>query len=385
MRAITLAVVTVLLLSLATWSSPSRPRLEQLGLFGRVESGGLPLTVVADAVIATGNGAVSAFDFDGTQRWSYRSEDPVDYAYVSYAPVHEVFLVSTMGLSVGRDGRQQLAPVKVVALDRRTGARRWHLDGSTWQLDELLVSMDRTTIRVYQGDPPMIRWQSGRFATIGVDRDGGRAWGLTDNGTLSEMDLRTGEVRRSRKIGEAGEIRAVGDRVFIHGEGGQITAYDVSTLERLPWNAEWMPMEECGPVICATMSAPNLLPSGGGIDRQTGQPLWSLPANQWLRHSAAGILAVRLGEVNGHAPTVGLIDPMTGRVRLEMDGWQIHYGGGDLLMRQEQGRMYFARLGPDGPRVLGSVPHIMQACHSSPDVFMCELTDGRVGVWRLAP
>jgi hypothetical protein len=166
--------------------------------------------------------------------------------------------------------------------------------------------------------------------------------------------------------------------------GPVVTAYDPVSL--LPiWEAEAgraYEVRPCGPLACLTG------PDGvRGIDPVTGVARWHRP--EWRGVEWRAGLLLTYGTPAGVSEPVGIVDPITAKVLVELDGWRMVGGdGGDhLLVTREVdagARTMVAVAAPDiatGPRPLAELPAGTGDCQAAPSRLVCRSTSGELQVW----
>jgi hypothetical protein len=166
--------------------------------------------------------------------------------------------------------------------------------------------------------------------------------------------------------------------------GAIVSAYDPVTL-RPVWHrtvGTAYEVRPCGPLACLTG------PDGvRGIDPVTGEQRWFQAG--WRTVEWRGDRMVAYADSDDDTGLVGLIDPATGRVLVDLDGWRMVGGdGGDhvLVTRvvEAGARTMVAIAGPGaapGPRPLADLPPGTGDCQAVPNRLVCRSTSGELQVW----
>jgi outer membrane protein assembly factor BamB len=246
----------------------------------------------------------------------------------------------------------------------------------------------RTTLRALDMRNGRELWRTG-FAGLVIAADGKSDPGaivVVAADRISLLAAATGAVLRERRLtGPApGEV-AFGDSnggmlLLRHGtgEGGTVTAYSMATLEPVWHRSEPIAGSPsfCGGMLCDD--------NGNGVvvlDPATGQPRWRTGAGALFGRGQA-IVEVDSRE---NRP-VALHDPVTGAMRVALDGWTwFAYGRDDsplVLGRLDGTRTLFGVLIPARRAVqpLGYAPTPLTSCESDDRYVACRITGG-VEVW----
>jgi outer membrane protein assembly factor BamB len=293
-----------------------------------------------------------------------------------------------------------------VALDRRTGAVRWHTP-------LILAAIDRTRGHVVLteylatgvgGGPPPARIAVVDAATgtslwgyvrdgacqadvpYTVDRADTGVGVLCQDGTLTVVDLGDGRVRARTEVRSAGRAVVLAGLVVVDsvsGNGTLLSAYDGTTLALL-WSATVEQgnygIADCGPRICLGNATSEL-----ALDRRTGVLAWQFSAVNFatpLSERYILVAPVRLSNVE-------LVDVTSGRSLMQLDSWTVEPGSLSPLMLYQSdgatGRTWIGRLEPGSAavEVLGFVPDARaETCVSSGGYVVCRTVNSTVGVWR---
>lgn len=305
----------------------------------------------------------------------------------------------------------------IAALDRQTGALRWHSSLNLVAVDRVrsrLVLTGYPTSSVGSGPPPAdvvavdartgtqvwtYRREAGCQGDLPyqiTDRRTGLAV-LCSDGQLLLLDLDTGQVRARAPIGatvqSGARVTALSDRVLVSLPAVSLPAAGRSVLvsyepDRL--QPTWTRLVElgnffvsdCGPRICLGNSGAALAlePSTGLVRWRVGPVGFATP----LVDRYILVAPARLG-------TVELVDVGTGKVMMNLAEWTTESApvGLPMFFRADgaTGRTWVARLSrrPVGVRVLGYVPNARpETCGSSVGYLVCRTVRDTVAVWRYA-
>jgi hypothetical protein len=212
-----------------------------------------------------------------------------------------------------------------------------------------------------------------------------------DNETLAVHDLDTGRLLRTAVVPpadyEPGNPGVSGGLILLRhpgGSGPQISAYDPVTLRRR-WTRPAQGAFEaqpCGPLTC-------LAGANGvrAVDPATGTQRWYEPG--WRSVEPRGRMLLAYGSPLGIGDLVGIVDPGTGRVVVDLRGWRPLTGlvAGDRLLVTRLvdagARTVVAAAGPGDPRprTLADLPPGTSDCQAAPDRLICRSTAGELTVW----
>jgi PQQ-like domain len=264
--------------------------------------------------------------------------------------------------SVVGAGRRVEGPVQ--AVDPRTGDAQWRVD----------VPYTAVLLSV-----PGPAGQAPRMLLI------------HDNRTMALHDLATGRLLKTAPLpaadfGPGNPAVAGGLIVLQYAVDGRflVSAYDPVTLQPV-----WVrpaggtgEAEACGTLICLAG------PSGiQAVDPATGLQRWYQPG--WRSVEQRGSLLVAYGTPVGVSDTIGIVDPATGRVLVDLRGWRPLTGlaGPDRLLVTRtvdaDARTMVAVVGPrDVERPsLADLPAGTGDCQAAPDRLICRSTAGELTMW----
>ena len=258
-------------------------------------------------------------------------------------------------------GRRVDGPVE--SIDPRTGVPRWRV--------EVPVSAVVMSVPGPAGKPRMLV--------------------VHDDGTLAVHDLDTGRRLATAAWPDAdygpGNPGVSGGVIVLRHRGPdglRMSGYDPVTLRRL-WSR---PAEgavdalPCGPLTCLAG------PFGvRAVDPATGVQRWY--ADGWRSVEQRGRLLLAYGSPAGVGDTVGIVDPVTGRVLVDLRGWR------PLTGLAAPDRLLVTRIGPAGarptvavagppdvvPRPLADLPPGTGDCQAAPGRLICRSTAGELTVW----
>jgi hypothetical protein len=297
---------------------------------------------------------------DGSERWS-RSGTVVTLAG------SPTLLAASPTRSMGGAARRVQGPVE--AIDPMTGSTRW--------------TVDVPSSAVLVGLP-------------GPGDSGTRMLLVHDDRTMAVHDLVTGERLATAAVPPAdydpSNPVVVDGTILLRHPGRpnmEFSAYDGVTLRNL-WSQPadgYYEIEACGVLACLTG------PDGmRAIDPATGDVRWTNP--QWRGVQQFGNQFVAYGSAENTQP-LGLIDPDTGQLEVDLTGWRPIYGAAGssgvqhedhlLVTRSEEvgGRtmVAVAQPGERQPRLLGPLPAGTGDCQAAPGRLVCRSMYGQLVVW----
>jgi hypothetical protein len=258
-------------------------------------------------------------------------------------------------------GRRVDGPVE--AIDPRTGVPRWRVDVPA---SAVLMGVPGPA-----GGPPRLLL-------------------VHDDGTLAVHDLDTG-----RRLGTAalppadygpGNPAVSGGLIVLWHpgpDGLQMSAYD-TTLRRI-WSRPAQgagDAQPCGPLTCLAG------PFGvRAVDPATGVQRWY--RDGWRSVEQRGRLLLASGSSIGVSDTIGIVDPVTGRVLVDLRGWRPVTGlaaPDQLLVTRNVDAgartiVAVAGLGDALPRPIADLPPGTGDCQAAPNRLICRSTAGELTVW----
>jgi outer membrane protein assembly factor BamB len=309
---------------------------------------------------ATGPGQPSTTaisETTGAVRWQRE-------ASVVPVPGSSALLAVSAVRSIVGAGRRVEGPVESV--DPRTGATRWRV--------EVPVTAVLMSVPGPAGQAP-------------------RMLLVHDNRTMALHDLATGRLLTTAPLPAAdygpGNPAVAGGRIVLqYATGGRflVSAYDPVTL-RPVWVQQAGYVAEadtCGVLICLAGSSSGI----EAVDPATGGQRWYQP--RWRSVEQRGSLLVAYGIPVGVSDLIGIVDPATGRVLVDLRGWRPLTGmaGPDQLLVsrtvEETGRILLAVVGPRDrqPRPLADLPAGTGDCQAAPGRLICRSTAGELTVWE---
>ena len=392
-----LVAVVVLLCSTAS-ASPGRSALS--GVFSLRAGTADAFALTADGeLLAQTDGQLTAYDLaDGRMRWQSGQATP---AY-RMRMVAGLVLMRPWTNAPGDPGTQ------AVALD--TGAARWQRPGTVVSLAGSSALLAVAGVRSLGGSGRRVEHQveavdpatGGTEWTVPVpstavllgvpgpaDGDDTRMLLVHDDRTAAVHDLTTGRLLTSAELPAADynpDNPAVAGGVLLLSHPGnpgtEITAYDPGTLRPLwtgPGDGVYA-IRSCGALACLTGAR-----GVRAVDPVTGAERWNRPA--WQAVEQRGELSIAYASPDGTGP-LGLFDPATGRLLVDLDGWRLVGGsGGDHLLVTRAvdagGRtmVAVARPGDARPRLLAPLPTGTGDCQAAPGRLVCRSGYGELAVW----
>lgn len=276
-------------------------------------------------------------------------------------PVEGAAVVLAVSDVAGFFGAGRRIEGEVTALDPRTGRERWSVP---------LPS--QAVLQVVPGDR----------ARILLVHDGGRAElrEVTDGRPVAAVGLPGADYGPDNPT-------VSGDSVVLRhptASGTAVTGYAAGTLARR-WsrteNGQLETVRPCSPLLCLISRA-----GVRGVDPADGTSRWFRP--QWRVGEARGGYLQTYGPSDGVVDLLGLAEPRTGRLVLDLRGWRLVPGAADtalLLSRVDRstGRtvVAVADAGARTVRVLGALPTGTGDCRGGSGRLVCRSADGTVVGW----
>jgi outer membrane protein assembly factor BamB len=392
-------VALLVLISSAASAAPAPPALSQL-LSLRVGPADSYAITERGQLLAQTLGTLSSYDLaTGKLRWQAGTVTP------TYR------LRTTSGVVLLRPWAVGLDQPSTTAVSESDGVARWRHAGSVVTITGspalLAVSGVRSlssSARRIEGpveslDPwtGATRWRvdvSSTAVLMGVPGPAGqppRMLLVHDNRRLALHDLATGELLATAPLppadyGPDNPSVAGGLIVLRHpGEWGQqVSAFDPVTLQR-----KWVrpgggatEAQPCGRLAC--LAGPNGVRA---VDPANGAQRWYRPG--WRSVEPRGDLLLAYASSTGVGDPIGLIEPATGRVLVNLRGWRPLDGQTDgrhiVLTRVVDAgartMVAVAELGDAQPRPLADLPPGTGECKATLDRLICRSTDGELNVW----
>lgn len=290
-----------------------------------------------------------------------------------------------------------------VALDARTGERRWQLPGSAVELADGNVLLEESgvdgerTLRAVDPCCGTPRWEvrlpAGefryRFAGQGMDR-----LVTTDpEGRVEVRDTATGAVLAAADVSSERDdhwsVDIVGDLLLVWaGLPPEVTAYGLDRLDRR-WQAT-VPGSvfavDCAGAVCFQSRSGDLW----AVDAATGRRQWSLDGWNDVRALPGRLLAMRVSTTGSDRPDLAVLDPATGRVRAVLGRWELAWSprSDDPLIGvrpHPDGGLLVAELdtASGAVRPLDVLPGAAGDCEVADKHLLCRRRDASLGLWPL--
>lgn len=297
--------------------------------------------------------------------------------------------------SIAGDGRRIEGPV--TGLDPYTGKARWTLPVPS---TAVLLGVPPAGLPAASGSLASGPLTGGSLTEGSLTAGAGASAAVPrlllvhDSGLAELHDTGTGRRLASVHLPPAdyapGDPGVIGGMLLLrhpNGVGSQVSAYDLTTLQR-----RWSRSAEaayditaCGPLACLVG------PSGvRALDPADGAQRWHRPG--WRSVEQRGGVTLAYGSLSGSSDLVGVVHPDSGQVAMTLDRWRpvAGQGGGDhlLVTRADapDGRTMVAVAHPGAarPRPLGELPPGTGDCRTVPDRLVCRSSDGTLVVWSYA-
>jgi outer membrane protein assembly factor BamB len=402
-----LGPVMIGLLVLASSAGSAAPQPAPLSPLLSLSVGPADSYSVTDAgqLLTQSFGTLSSYDLKtGRLRWQTESVTPTYRMRTGSG----VVLLRPWAIGPGQPG--------TIAVSEATGAVRWHREASVVPLPGSSALLAVTAVRSVVGagrrvegpvesiDPRtgVTQWRVDVPSTavlLSVPGPAGQAPRMLlvhDNRTMALHDLTTGRLLNTAPLPAAdygpGNPAVAGGLIILqYAVDGRfmISAYDPVTLRPV-----WVGPGEgaAGTQPCGVLTC--LAGSSGiqAIDPATGVQRWSQPG--WRSVEQYGSLLVAYGSPVGVSDLIGIVDPATGRVLVDLRGWRLLTGlaGPDQLLvtRSTVGagaRTVVAVAGPriGPPRLLADLPPETGDCQAAPGRLICRSTAGELTVWAYRP
>jgi PQQ-like domain len=397
-----LIVAVLVLLSTVASAAPPPPPLSPLL---NLEVGPSDSYAVTDAgqLLAQTFGTLSSYDLrTGELRWQADTVTP------TYR------LRTGSGVVLLRPWATGPGPPTTTAISETTGVERWRHAGSVVTIPGSPALIAVSGVRSLSGagrrvDGPVESIDPETGATlwrvevpssavlIGVPGPAGQPPRMAlvhDDGMLTLHDLATGRVVDTTTLPHAdfgpGNPSVSGGLLVLRHPGRwglQMSAYDPETLRRAWVRPAQGAVEAqpCGPLTC--------LAGANGIRAvdHAGTQRWYEPG--WRSVEPRGELLLAYGSPLGISDLVGIVDPATGRIVVDLRGWRPLTGlaAGDRLLVTRLvdagARTVVAVTGPADPhpRTLADLPPGTGDCQAAPGRLICRSTAGELTVWAYRP
>jgi outer membrane protein assembly factor BamB len=298
-----------------------------------------------------------------------------------------------------------------IAISEATGVVQWRREGTVVTIPGSPVLLGVSGVRSLSGtgrrvegpvdsldpDTGAVRWRvevPSSAVLMGVPGPAGqppRMLLIHSDGTLALHDLDTGWRLRTAMLppadfGPGNPSLSGGLIVLRHPSqaGLQMSAYDPVTLRRLwvrPARGAFE-AQPCGPLTC--LAGPVGIRA---VDPATGVERWYQPG--WRSVEERGSLLLASGSPIGVSDTIGIVDPATGRVLVDLRGWRPLTGlaAADRLLvtrmvdAGERAIVAVAGARYRQPRPLADLPPGTGDCQAAPDRLICRSTAGQLTMW----
>lgn len=396
-----LLIVLLVLTASAASAAPPPPALARLLSLPVGASDAWTVSDGGGQLLAQSFGTLNSYDLGtGKLRWQ------------SYTVAPTLRLRTNAGVVLLRPWTNGPAGPSTVAVSEATGKPVWQLQGSVVTITGSPVLLAVSGVRTISGssrrvegpiravDPATgaIQWTVHVPSTavlMGVPGPAGtptRMLLVHDNRTLTVHDMSTGRQLAGASIPPADYTpdnpTISGGLIVLQHDvpwGGQeISAYDPVTL-KLVWERSANAadsVQACGPLTCTVGQY-----GVRGLDPETGRQQWYHPS--WRGVEERGRLLLAYGSGAGFSDPVGLADPSTGRLLVDLQGWRALdglAGGGRILVTRliDAGARTIVAVADPGdaqPRPLADLPPGTGVCQAVPDRLICRSALGELNVW----
>jgi hypothetical protein len=212
-----------------------------------------------------------------------------------------------------------------------------------------------------------------------------------DDGAAELRDLATGALGATTRFPpadyEPGNPGIIGGSVLLRHPGVtgmEITAYDpVTLLQR--WHRPARSVFEVRP--CGRLACQIGRYGVRAVDPADGTERWS--GYGWRTVEQRGDVVLAYGAATGPADLIGVVDPQTGRVAVDLRSWRPVQGqnrSARLLMTRDEdaGARTVVALADPGmarPRMLGELPAGTGDCRAVPGRLVCRSVSGKLMLW----
>jgi hypothetical protein len=281
----------------------------------------------------------------------------------------EVLLITTSG------------PPATEAVDAGSGRPLWSAEAHPVSAaDGLVVLTDDLSTWAVDSRTGTVRWRldqpvAGSRYLVNASFDG-----------MTAFDGRTGAMVATAPIHLSGVVYSyLADDRFVIGDSTGLTAYRLPSLTALWHVATPTPPDRleprCVQVLCYYTGDQGVTVR----DPATGRTLWSSP--RWATVAPLGadmVAAADSGPLD--AVRLTLLDPATGRIRGDFDGWHaiddtIRYA---LHPASTRHNYWFGAFDPAhaSVRIIGEVPQMSGSCLAAAGALVYHRIDGSIAVWR---
>jgi hypothetical protein len=387
-RMVFLAFIAGLILPTLVGAAPGpiTPAISELAIMS-YPSGRGPIAFAGDLILVSGgNGRVTAFEENGRIRWNTKVTNLPSIS--SMSRVRDwVIIVADRGIE---------SSVTTTAIDPHTGAIRWQRPGNLEEVEEFaVITYEESTISVLDAETMEPRWTMTDAAAHTALAQRRALLVLTSSGQVQERDLATGQIVASQEVslptGLRPRIRVSRDRIIIfgpiaQGEFEDRLWLDAATLRPAPKGVHWADWRDCGPVWCGRIRGAT---RSSIVDKATGRTLRALSQGQNAIPTPAGLMTM-LYRTDGTYAAVGLTDPLTGKTRWSLRGWQTVAAKNftdisQVLVWPTNGKTHISVIQSHGVWVLGQVQHEIFGCLLEGPMLLCTTTEGKLGLWRINP
>lgn len=347
--------------------------------------------------------SVTVYEPDGRRRWN-----------TTLTNVEDAFFRIDLerGQVLAMAQRRQVP--RTFAFDLATGQRLWEFEGWAEAVDEVIVlsSAQDETQTIIDARTLTERWRVSDTVSRFVDRDAHSLLAIDEAGRLVEYELSSGAVIRTRQL-DLPRSRDYGMGAFGNGitifyqtpSGAEpsMLMLDREHLTPLPPGTERPSQKRrfpCGPVVCESAFDDGQVIT---IDPRSGLELWRSRPGAGITPTPSGLFSYPLYEATNTSEPLALLEPRSGRRITTMQGWHaipvVHpdmpfHQAAPVMLRQVHttgalGKTFIAGFDASGPRILGSVPHIIFQCQFVEWVLACMTGDRKVivveinsGAWR---
>ncbi|MEV4637073.1 PQQ-binding-like beta-propeller repeat protein [Actinoplanes sp. NPDC049548] len=392
-------IAVVVLLGSAASAAPPPPALTPVLSVRVGPADPYAMTTTGDLLVQS-LGTLASYDLaDGQLRWQTGSDAP---SYRLRTGSGVVLLRPYAGMARTDPG--------TTALSLANGSALWRRSGSVVTVAGSPALLAVSSVRSFSGPgrrvqgsveavnaaTGMTRWHVAVPSTavlLGVPGTGDLAPRMLlvhDNRTAAVHDFTTGAVLATGQLppadyGPDNPVVSGGLLLLRHPTlaGRMVSAFDPVTLQHR-WTrpaGSAFGVVTCGRFACLTG------PDGvRAVDPADGGLVWSRPA--WRSVEERDGMVVAFGTPAGDSDPVGIVDPASGDVLVDLRGWRLVPGsGGDHLLVTRivhagaRTMVAVAAPGDAGPELLSDLPAGTGDCQAAPGRLVCRSTAGELVVW----